>query len=186
MKRQKPPTPPPDDADDTEVFRRAVADAKPLRSPPRAEPRRVPPTPEARFSRAADVATLAESVAEGADALDLETGEHLSHAAAGVQRGVLRRLRRGLYRCDAELDLHGLTVVRARQAIDDFLREAARRGWRCVRVVHGKGLGSGPDGPVLKRHVAARLRRRAEVLAYVSARAEDGGTGALQVLLRGG
>lgn len=186
MARRPPARPPaaPTPPDPAAEFRAAVAGARPLRVSPRASARPVPPPPVPRFTRQAEVEVLADSLSLDADVLEVDGAEHLSWAAAGVQHGLLRRLRRGLIRCDAELDLHGLTAARARLVLLDFLREAERRGWRCLRVVHGKGLGSGPGGPVLKTRVAAWLRRDTRVLAYTSARAVDGGTGALQVLLR--
>ena len=101
----------------------------------------------------------------------------------GVQPAVGRRLRRGEYRVEREIDLHGLTVAEAKQALRGFLIEALERGVRCVRIVHGKGLRSGHRGPVLKATVSAVLRRSGAVLAYVSARPADGGTGAVYVLL---
>jgi DNA-nicking Smr family endonuclease len=96
---------------------------------------------------------------------------------------VLRRLRRGEFRIQREIDLHGLTVAEAKLALRQFLIETLEQQVRCVRVIHGKGLRSGHRGPVLKTTVSAVLRRTGAVLAYVSARPVDGGTGALYVLL---
>jgi DNA-nicking Smr family endonuclease len=96
---------------------------------------------------------------------------------------VLKKLRRGQYRVQAELDLHGLTVAEAKSALRDFLAHALAEHTRCVRIIHGKGLRSGPRGPVLKHAVGGVLRRVAAVLAVVSARDVDGGTGAVYVLL---
>jgi DNA-nicking Smr family endonuclease len=107
-----------------------------------------------------------------------------SYARPGLQRTVMRRLRRGDYRIGAELDLHGMTADAARGELARFLREAIGRELRCVRIIHGKGLGSEGRGPVLKPRVARWLRQRDDVLAYCSARPADGGTGALYVLLR--
>ena len=96
---------------------------------------------------------------------------------------VLRRLRRGEYRVQREIDLHGLTVLEAKAALRAFLLDALEAHVHCVRIVHGKGLRSGHRGPVLKSAVSGLLRRSGAVLAYVSARPVDGGTGALYVLL---
>jgi DNA-nicking Smr family endonuclease len=96
---------------------------------------------------------------------------------------VLRKLRRGEYRVEREIDLHGLTVLEAKQDLKLFLIRALEQHVQCVRVVHGKGLRSGPRGPVLKATVNAVLRRTGAVLAFVSARQADGGSGALYVLL---
>lgn len=126
---------------------------------------------------------LEESLRE--DIIDpaLAGGEELLFQRVGVQPAVLRKLRRGDYRVQGEIDLHGLTVAEAKQALREFLAQALMRQWRCVRIVHGKGLRSGHRGPVLKGMVGAMLRKLGPVLAYVSARQVDGGTGAVYVLL---
>jgi DNA-nicking Smr family endonuclease len=113
----------------------------------------------------------------------LASGEELVFHRPGIQAGVLRKLRRGDYRVQGEIDLHGLSVAEAKQALREFLAQALLRQWRCVRIVHGKGLRSGHRGPVLKGMVSAMLRKVGPVLAYVSARQVDGGTGAVYVLL---
>jgi DNA-nicking Smr family endonuclease len=100
-----------------------------------------------------------------------------------VQTAILRKLRRGQYRVQAEIDLHGLTVREAKEALREFVADALQRHFRCVRIIHGKGLRSGHRGPVLKGAVSSVLRRIGPVLAYVSARPVDGGTGAIYVLL---
>ncbi len=176
-----------DTAEDTSLFREAVRDVKPLEGPapaadhPSRRPRR--PRPAAHFSRADRLAVLEESLRD--DAIDpaLASGEELVFHRAGIQSPVLRRLRRGDYRVQGEIDLHGLTVAEAKQALRDFLAEALTRQWRCVRIIHGKGLRSGHRGPVLKGMVGTVLRKVGPVLAYVSARQVDGGTGAVYVLL---
>jgi DNA-nicking Smr family endonuclease len=176
-----------DTAEDASLFREAVRDVKPLGRPaPAADqsarrPRR--PLPAARFSRADRLAVLEESLRD--DALDpaLASGEELVFHRAGIQPAVLRKLRRGDYRVQGEIDLHGLTVAQAKQALREFLALALARQWRCVRIIHGKGLRSGHRGPVLKGMVGTVLRKLGPVLAYVSARQVDGGTGAVYVLL---
>ena len=174
--------PPHDEEEEAELFRAAVRGVRPLARapvPPRARPAR----PHARFSRADRAAVLRESL-EG-DPADpaLAPGDELAFHRPAVQATVLRRLRRGEYRIEREIDLHGLTVLEAKAALRAFLLEALEAGVRCVRIVHGKGLRSGPRGPVLKAAVSGLLRRTGAVLAYVSARPVDGGTGALYVLL---
>jgi DNA-nicking Smr family endonuclease len=101
-----------------------------------------------------------------------------------VCEDTLRKLRRGQYAVEAELDLHGLTRHVAHAALRQFLNDCVLRGLRCVRVIHGKGLRSGPSGPVLKEGVDHWLRKLDNVAAFASARPVDGGTGALYVLLR--
>ena len=96
---------------------------------------------------------------------------------------MLRKLRRGVWTIQAQLDLHGLRSDEAREALGQFVRDAKRMGWRCVRVVHGKGLGSPGKEPVLKSKVQRWLVQKNEVLAFVQAKPSDGGAGALVVLL---
>jgi DNA-nicking Smr family endonuclease len=173
------------DADEADLFREAMRDVRPLRQrSPAPRPPRPPRTrPRARFTRADRTAVLAESLgAEGGDP-QLAGGEELVFHRPPVQPAVLRRLRRGEYRVQREIDLHGLTVAEAKQALRAFLVSCLEHGVHCVRVIHGKGLRSGNRGPVLKSAVNAVLRRTGAVLAFVSARQADGGTGALYVLL---
>lgn len=181
----KPEHPPSDSApdDDARAFRDAMRDVRPL---PPAEriaggPR---PRPVPRFSKADDALVLAESLASDPVAMELETGEELLYLRAGLQPRLLRRLRRGEFRIEAEADLHGLNERQASVAIMDFLAEARRERWQCVRIIHGKGLRSGAKGPVLKAKTASVLSRRDDVLAFASARPADGGTGAVVVLLK--
>ena len=174
------PQPLPDD--DAALFRRAIGEVRPLEHDRARVPRPKPP-PRAQFTRADRVAILDESLHGEPDDPYLAGGEVISYARPGVRRSVLQQLRRGQYRIEAEIDLHGLTVLAAKSALRGFLAHALRRGVRCVRIVHGKGLRSGPRGPVLKVSVSGILRRCSHVLAFVSARRVDGGTGALYVLL---
>ena len=116
---------------------------------------------------------------------ELETGDELWFARPGLQHQVLRKLRRGRTSVGAELDLHGMIVAEAHQAVDGFIRRVREANIRCVRIIHGKGNGSLHQRPILKGKVDVWLRRRDEVLAFASARPEDGGTGAVYVLLKG-
>lgn len=167
---------------DAQLFREAVRGVRPLRQAP-ALPPPPKPRPVARFTRADRLAVLDESLTLTADDPDLEGGEVTSYARAGVRSSVLRKLRRGQYRTQAELDLHGLTARDAKAALREFLADALARGLSCVRIIHGKGLNSGPRGPVLRSTVSGFLQRSSKVLAFVSARSADGGTGAVYVLL---
>ncbi len=169
--------------DDARLFREAVQDVKPL-SHERPEARPPGPAPRARFTRADRHAVLRESLTGGSDDPTLAAGDELVFHRAGLQSPVLRKLRRGQYRVQAELDLHGLNVAEGKRVLREFLAEALHRNLRCVRVIHGKGLRSGHRGPVLKSAVSAVLRRTGAVVAYVSARPVDGGTGAVYVLLQ--
>jgi DNA-nicking Smr family endonuclease len=124
---------------------------------------------------------LQDMFSEGWHPDEMETGEELLFLRNGIQHGVMRRLRRGQYSIGAELDLHGMTVREARQALSEFLRTTRHR---CIRIIHGKGHGSYQKQPVLKGKVNHWLQQRNEVLAFCSALPVDGGTGALYVLLK--
>lgn len=115
---------------------------------------------------------------------EVSTGDELGFHRPGVQRQTLRKLRRGQFVIESELDLHGLTVATAKPELAHFLSYAQATGRRCVRIVHGKGHGSKNKLPVLKNKLNLWLQQRDDVLAFCSARANDGGTGAVYVLLK--
>jgi DNA-nicking Smr family endonuclease len=170
-------------------FREAVRDVTPLarRSTHRAGG---PPAPRAQPHPAQrerdNRAVLAESVADDAIGLEslLETDASLSYRRNGISADTLRKLRRGFWVVQAELDLHGHRVAEAHEALSAFLREADQHGLRCLRVVHGKGRGSLAGVPVLKGKVRSWLARRQDVIAFCQAPPADGGAGALLVLLK--
>ena len=169
--------------EDLKLFRDSIKGVKLLRTNKKATVRKTKPAPRARFADAEKRAVLKESLK-----LDLQdgaamSGEELWYAKAGVQHALMRKLRRGQFSARAELDLHGLRSEDARAVVAEFLHEASQRGYGCVRIIHGKGLGSGPRGPVIKQKLGGWLRQRMEVLAFCSARPVDGGSGALYVLL---
>lgn len=164
------------------MFRAAVRDVRPLRASKPA-PERVQRRPRAVSRRADEASVLAESLALDASALDVESGDELAWRRDGVPESTLRRLRRGQYAVRDEIDLHGMTQDEAHHALTAFLAEAGKQDRRCLRIIHGKGRGSGHRGPVLKSAVNRWLRRHAAVRAFCSARRTDGGTGALYVLL---
>lgn len=169
--------------EEARLFREAVKDVVPLPDD-RVAPWRPRPLPVPRQTSLNEAQVIHELLSDAVDLHDLETGEELVYVHPGVQRGVLRKLRRGLFSVDGELDLHGMTVPVARQALVEFLRQCQRHHARCVRIIHGKGNGSLGKQPVLKAKVGHWLRQRNDVLAYSSARPVDGGTGAIYVLLR--
>ena len=169
--------------DDNDLFRRAVTDAKPIRVKERVAPPGEKPKPKARFSRADESAVMHEILEGDIDELESGSGEALRYHRQSVGRRTMRKLARGRYAVQAELDLHGMTVDEARPRLADFIKYSAQSGLGCVRVVHGKGLGSGDRGPVLKPSVNRWLRKWDYVLAFVSTRQVDGGTGAIYVLL---
>jgi DNA-nicking Smr family endonuclease len=171
------------DEDDSSLFRRAMRDVVPLKHSQRVSPVRRKIRGRATFARAERAAVLRESLGVGADLYEVQPGDEIIFRRAGVPETVLRRLRRGQYRVEAEIDLHGMTVSEASAQLGDFLRAARMDDLRCVRIIHGKGLRSGNRGPVLKNTVNALLRRADPVLAFASARPVAGGTGATLVLI---
>lgn len=171
-----------DDEEDVRVFRDAVRDVKRIDPEPLVSDR-PRPRPRARFARADREAVLKESLTIDCADPTVGGGEELVFHRPGIQESVVRKLRRGHYRVQAEIDLHGLTAAEAKQELRTFVADAVERHLRCVRIIHGKGLRSGHRGPVLKGTVSGVLKRMGVVLAYVSARQVDGGTGAVYVLL---
>lgn len=173
-------------ADEFKVAVEALGDVKPL-APHGRKHHALPPHPPQPKQRQLDERqVLAQSVSDEIDLESLlDTDESLSYRRPGIGPDVLRRLRRGDWVIQSELDLHGHRVEEAREELAAFLKEAIKRGQRCVRIVHGKGLGSKDRQPVLKGKVRAWLVQKDAVLAFVQARAADGGHGALVVLLAG-
>ena len=167
----------------------AFADVEPLRRGDRVEIRREPPASVAA-QRLADEAEALAASRSGVEPSPLtwEAGqEHEAHQTflrKGLGLDVLTRLRRGQWSVQGELDLHRLTRDEAREALVSFLSEARGYGWRCVRIVHGKGLSSPNREPVLKGKVRSWLAQRDEVLAYCEAPRHSGGSGAVLVLLK--
>jgi DNA-nicking Smr family endonuclease len=171
-----------DGNDDKNLFRKAVHGARPLKqdrhNPNR--PRRKP----VPLQRQRDDQEVMASLLSDDYSPDIETGEELLFVRTGIQQRVLRKFRRGQYTIEAELDLHGRTASEARELVGQFLHRARASNKRCVRIIHGKGLSSIGKLPVLKVKVNSWLRQWDEVLAFCSARPNDGGTGAVYVLLK--
>jgi DNA-nicking Smr family endonuclease len=170
--------------DDAALFREAVKGAIPLESPPRKPSGTDSPPPIPVQSLLDAHAALDESL-NGPVSLDqtTETGEELLFLRDGLGREVLRKLRRGHWVVQDAVDLHGLNREQARSRLAEFLGASRKRGLRCVRVIHGKGLRSPKREPVLKGKVRQWLVQRDEVLAFCQAPAAQGGSGALLVLL---
>ena len=173
-------SPPEDDE-----FRRATRDVEPLPAPRRVRLSRQPAAPVPEQTRRDERAALSESLS-GSRSIDdaIESGEELSFLRDGLSRQLLRKLRRGHWVVQDELDLHGMNRVQAAHAVAEFLRHCSVRHLRCVRIVHGKGLRSRNRESVLKDKVRKWLSVRDEVLAFCQAPAADGGAGALLVLLK--
>ena len=168
---------------EAEVFREAMRGVKPIAKAPRAPLVKRKPPARARFTAADRALVLVESL-QGLEGELTDTGDEISFRRDGVQDSVMRKLKRGEYRVEEVCDLHGLRVEEAKAALREFLAEALAHNLRCVRVIHGKGKGSGPRGPVIKTAVNMILRKTGPVLAFTSARRVDGGTGAINVLFR--
>ena len=170
---------------DAELFRSSIGNVAPLQASHKAEPNIPRPEPIARQHLADEQAALEESLSDefNVDTL-LDTDHELSYARTGIGPDTLRKLRRGHWVIQSQLDLHGLRREEAREALAEFLRNAVKRGMRCVRIIHGKGLGSINKEPVLKSKVRSWLVQKEEVIAFCQARAADGGAGALVVLLK--
>jgi len=166
------------------LFREAMQDVTPLPESERADIERLRPEPVARQRELDEARALASSLSDDIDIeLLLQTDESLSWKREHLGHQVIPRLRRGHWSVKAQLDLHGKRVEEAREAMVAFLADAVTREIRCVRIVHGKGLGSVNKEPILKNKVMRWLVQREEVLAFCQARPNDGGSGALIVLL---
>ncbi len=172
---------------DRQLFRQSVGAVRPLPSTNRTTPPNFPPDPLPLQHWADEERVLQEAMSDEFDASTLlDTDEQLSFRRKGIGRDVVHKLRAGHWSIQRHMDLHGLRTDEARDALGAFIRQAHRHGLRCVRVVHGKGLGSPGRTPVLKGRVHSWLVQKNEVLAFVQARPADGGAGALVVLLAPG
>jgi DNA-nicking Smr family endonuclease len=172
-------------AEDADLFRREVGPVAPIAAAARAVHGRTPPAALPVQTRLDEKAVLSEAISDEFDPeILLDTDESLFYCRPSISHEVVRKLRRGDWIVQAQLDLHGMRREEAREALADFIREAVKRGLRCVRVIHGKGLGSVGKEPVLKGKVRAWLVQKAEVIAFCQARPHDGGAGAVLVLLQ--
>lgn len=176
-----------DDAQIEEIlFREAVRDVRPLKQEEKIDqitPPALRPAVSKRRSRAIGAVGIPDMLS---DHLVTEIAENAdgSFIRPGLQRQTLRRLRRGDWPAQAQLDLHGLTREAARRTLAVFLMESTQQGFRCVRIIHGKGLSSTDREPVLKKLTGNWLAQHESVLAFCQARPENGGSGALEVLLK--
>jgi len=173
-----------DDTDeDARLFRDAIGRVRPIKRGASAPPAKPKPPPKPVQSEQDEARVRDELLVHAFDPAAIEVGDEIHYLKPGQPPRLLKRLRRGQFSVRAELDLHEMTIPVAREAIRAFLDESLARGDTCVRIVHGKGLRSRAEGPVLKRLTATMLSRRKDVLAYASARPAQGGTGAVVVLL---
>ena len=171
--------------EDIAAFQGAVADATPLKAPARVLHELPKPSPRPRQRELDEAAVIGESL-HGPFEIDdlLAIGEADSFLRTGLPRSVLRDLRRGRWAIQNHTDLHGLNRHEAHEEVSRFLAESLLAGKRCVRIVHGRGLGSPGREGVLRQFVKCWLSRSKDVLAFCHAPSHDGGEGALWVLLR--
>jgi DNA-nicking Smr family endonuclease len=170
-----------------ELFQRAAGAVTALPDRRRAQIESARPTPIPRQRLRDQQAVLVEAISDAFDVSTLlDIDDQLSFRRPGIGTDVTRKLRKGHWSIQRQLDLHGLRSDEAREQLSAFVRNAQLHGIRCVRVVHGKGLGSPGKAPVLKNKVFAWLVQKNEVLAFVQARPAEGGAGALVVLLQPG
>ena len=175
----------PEEADDAELLREALEGVAPLDRPGKVVHKRSKPAPVPAQRLADEAQVLADSLSSDV-ALDagFESGDELVFLRNGISTQIMRKLRRGHWVVQDHIDLHGLHSDAARELLVDFLNQALNDGFRCVRVVHGKGYRSRNQEPVLKKKMAGWLQQRDEVLAYCQAPQADGGSGAVLILLK--
>ncbi len=172
--------------DPAELFRKAVGAVSPV-SDDKIVPNRSTVKPIPRQLQKDERAVMHEAMHDDRDPDELDLGEHLSWRRDGVQNRVMKKLRNGYYSIQDEIDLHGLTVAQAREALTEFVARIADKNQSCcVRIVHGKGRKTATDSPVLKPFVSSWLRQRRHVMAFCSCKPAHGGTGAVYVLFSQG
>jgi len=170
-------------SDESNEFREAVKDVRVLKQH-KVVPTRPRPKPVPVQTHRDNAKVVADLLHHPLEPDSMETGDELLYVRPGIQRQVLRRLRRGDYAVLAELDLHGMRIADAGTELDRFFKRVRGKNQCCVRVIHGKGNRSPGREPVLKKWIARWLRLRKDVLAFVSAPTHDGGSGAVYVLLK--
>lgn len=170
--------------DDLAAFYAAVADARPLPPSGRYHFQSPPPPPKPKQRILDERAALHESLHGQIELQDrLEGGDEAAYLRQGLSRQILKDLRRGRWVIEAGIDLHGLNRHEAREALSLFLTQCLRTGQRCIRIIHGRGFGSPGKLSILRILTRNWLAQRKEVLAYCQAPANDGGEGAMWVLL---
>ena len=173
--------------DDDAAFRQAMAGVRPLKQEARITPVKKKPRPVVNHGKKKNLSEENPGIftfSDPADLHDVHSDENLFFARAGIQQKVAKRLRRGEYPPEEELDLHGYTVNEARTALAEFIADCKKQHIRHARIIHGKGFRSEDRIPVIKTHVAYWLPQHPDVLAFASCLAKDGGSGALYLLLK--
>ncbi len=169
-------------SEESALFRTSIGEVRPLRSN-RKDPHTGGARPEPVQRLADEAAVMADLLDHPLEPADLEIGEELLYLKPGLQKRILQRLRRGHFSVQDTLDLHHMDQNTASNSLLEFIQYAQEQTYTCIKVIHGKGLRSGPDGPRLKTLANRLLRRHRSVLAFASARPNDGGTGAVYILL---
>ena len=169
--------------EDSALFRKSVCDAMPLKQDSFIADK---PRPKAHPAKteADNLSVIKEMCTADFNSSLLERGDELLYTSSGVQNNILKKLRRGHYKIEAELDLHGMVVDSAKIALIDFFKECSTHSRRCVKIIHGKGLGSINKQPILKNKLNQWLQKTDIAQAFCSARPADGGTGAIYLLLK--
>mgnify|MGYP000146666869 FL=1 len=179
--------PPPEPAEEDDLFRAEMAadGVVPIKLEPRAELQKPRPKPIAAQRMADEAAVPSELLKDtsGWDG-DVDTGDNITFLRNGLGRDVLKKLKRGHWAIQSELDLHGHTTTMAREELAKFLAHARHNGLRCVRIIHGRGTGSPGGVPLIRNKVRLSLSQRDEILAFCDAGPGDGGAGAVLVLLK--
>ncbi len=166
------------------LFRQQMMGVRPIQPEKRIDSPRRRPVTRATHHQPATVPETAIALTDPVDLRDINPDEQLNFARSGIQKKVQKRLRRGEYPVEDELDLHGYTVEQARQALLEFIQHCQHRGHRYVRIIHGKGSRSQQQIPVLKAHIACWLPQHPDILAFASCLAKDGGTGAIYAIIK--
>jgi len=173
--------------EELQSFRDEVANVRPLISEKRIETVKSKPSPKPRNSQdyiESDQSTNLNMMSDPVDLRDAAVDDILFFARSGIQQKLQKKLKRGELPIEYELDLHGYNVIEAKTAIYEFFDECKKQHIRYVHIIHGKGYRSEQKIPVLKTHVAYWLPQHSDVLAFSSAQARDGGTGAIYVILK--
>ncbi len=169
--------------DDSALWKEALSGVKPIEQPARLK--RSPAHVSGALQFAQDESqVMPDAMDSFVEPDEFAAGDETEFRAAGVSRQQLRKLRRGEFSIQATADLHGLTRIEAAAQVRALLERAESNGWRCIKIIHGKGLRSPNGQPVLKSRVETALRRNDRVLAYATAPPWSGGHGAVLALLR--
>ncbi len=172
-----------DNDNERALFQAAMRDVAPLPSPNRIPQGNSPVSPVPRNKKHHEQVVTGDALSDHIS-MEVGAGEEWSYMRPGMPHQTLRRLRRIHWRIQANLDLHGFTSDEARRELNAFLNHCAQKKFRCVRVIHGKGLSSKNREPILKTRIGNWLIQRADVLAFCQTRPEDGGSGAVLILLK--